>query len=169
MELVVVGRGGGGQAVPAGAQALARQGEREGHGDRDLRLAYLAAVAVEAPATRRALYTNEGLDRVLVTYDGSLGAAARLYAAGHDMKDPLISPIYGDFDGFPATMLVTGTRDLFLSDVVRTHRKLRAAGVTADLHVYEGMSHAGYLVAAQSPESIDMYQELSAFLDKHLK
>ena len=63
--------------------------------------------------TGDSLYANEGLDRVLVTYDGPLGAAAELYAGGHDMTDPLISPVYGDFTGFPATYLVTGTRDLF--------------------------------------------------------
>ena len=46
------------------------------------------------------------------------------YANGRDLKDPLISPLYGDFKGFPPTYLVTGTRDLFLSDTVRVHRKL---------------------------------------------
>jgi monoterpene epsilon-lactone hydrolase len=114
------------------------------------------------------LFTNEGIDRILVTYDGSLGAAALLYANGHDMKDPLLSPVYGDFNDFPATFLVTGTRDMFLSDTVRTHRKLRAAGTTADLHVYEGMSHAGYAFELASPESKDMYAELSRFLKQHL-
>jgi monoterpene epsilon-lactone hydrolase len=118
--------------------------------------------------TGDSLYTNEGLDRILVTYDGSLEAAAKLYAAGHDLKDPLISPVYGDFKDFPPTILVTGTRDLFLSDVSRTHRKLRAAGVEADLHVYEGMSHAGYVIVVDSPESVDMFNELGMFVDKHL-
>ena len=114
------------------------------------------------------LYTNEGLDRVLVTYDGLLGAAARLYANGHDMQDPLISPVYGNFSGFPPTYLVTGTRDMFLSDTARTHRKLRAAGVVADLNVYEGLSHAGYAFNLTSPESIQVYSEMRDFLLAHL-
>ena len=115
------------------------------------------------------LFTNEGLDRVLVTYDGLLGAAARLYAGGHDLKDPLISPVYGDFAGFPPTFLITGTRDLFLSDTARTHRKLRAAGVDADLHVYEGVAHADYLILTESPESKDVFREVGAFFKKHLE
>jgi len=118
--------------------------------------------------TGDSLFTNEGIDRVLVTYDGTLGAAARLYANGHDLKDPLISPVYGDFEGFPPTYLVTGTRDLFLSDTVRTHRKLRNAGVISDLNVYEGMSHGGYLVVPNSPESVQVYSELRDFLKQHL-
>ncbi|MEQ8860487.1 MAG: alpha/beta hydrolase [Pseudomonadales bacterium] len=114
------------------------------------------------------LFTNEGLDRVLVTYDGSLGAAARLYADGHDLTDPLLSPVYGDFSGFPPVYLVTGTRDLFLSDTARTHRKLRQAGVMADLNVYEGMSHAGYAFNQSAPEWRQVYGELAAFLQAHL-
>ena len=119
--------------------------------------------------TGDSLFTNEGLDRILVTYDGLLGAAAQLYADGHDLKDPLISPIYGDFAGFPPTYLITGTRDMFLSDTARTHRKLRAAGVVADLHVYEGVAHADYLILTDSPESKDVFREVGAFFKKHLE
>ncbi len=119
--------------------------------------------------TSDSLFTNEGLDRILVTYDGFLGAAARLYADGHDLKDPLLSPVYGDFEGFPPTYLITGTRDMFLSDTARTHRKLRAAGVVADLHVYEGVAHADYLILVGSPESEDVFAEVSAFFRTHLE
>ncbi len=44
-------------------------------------------------------YTNELIDNVLVSRDGVCQAAAQYYAAGHDMKDPLISPVYGDMGG----------------------------------------------------------------------
>lgn len=114
------------------------------------------------------LYTNQGLDRVLVVYEGLLSAAASLYADGKSLKNPLLSPIYGEFDYFPPTILFTGTRDMFLSDVARTHRKLRAAGVLADLHVYEGMSHAGYLLVPDAPESVNLYKELRSFVDRHV-
>ena len=114
-------------------------------------------------------FTNEGIDRVLVSYDGLLEGAANLYADGRDLKTPLISPVYGDFEGFPPTYLVTGTRDLFLSDVVRVHRKMRVAGVLADLNVYEGVSHADYAYVRDSAESEQVFLELSAFLLQHLE
>ncbi len=116
------------------------------------------------------LYTNAGIDRVLGSYDGDglLEVSALLYANGQDLKNPLISPLYGDFSGFPPTILFSGTRDLLLSDTVRAHRKLREAGIEADLHVFEGMSHADYLIAAGAPESQAMLGELSSFLKAHL-
>ena len=112
--------------------------------------------------------TNEWVDNVLVTWDGWLGHAAKLYANGHDLKDPQLSPIYGDFHGFPPTILTTGTRDLFLSLTVRTHRKLLRAGVLADLQVYEGMSHAQYNADVNAPETKEVYTTIAKFFDRHL-
>jgi acetyl esterase/lipase len=129
---------------------------------------YAGTAWADLTKTGDTLYTNEGLDRILVQYEGGLQAAAALYVGVSDWKDPLVSPVYGDFAGFPPTILTTGTRDLFLSDVVRTHRKMRAAGVEADLHVYEAMSHAGYAIWTDTPESRDMYSEVGAFLAGHL-
>jgi epsilon-lactone hydrolase len=112
--------------------------------------------------------TNEWLDNVLVSYSGYLSHAAALYANGHDLHDPQLSPIYGDFHGLPPAVLTTGTRDLFLSNTVRTHRKLREAGVDAELQVFEGYSHAQYLFDVDAPETKEMFGEVAAFLDKHL-
>ncbi len=113
-------------------------------------------------------FTNAGVDNVLVAYEPMLSAAARLYAHGRDLKDPHLSPIYGDFHGFPPTILTSGTRDLFLSNTVRVHRKLREAGVEAALEVYEGQSHAQYLADSTSPESKEAFEEIARFFDQHL-
>lgn len=118
--------------------------------------------------TSDTIHTNEDVDRVLVRYEGLLEGASALYADGRDLKDPLLSPVYGDFHGFPPTYLVTGTRDMLLSDTARVHRKLRAAGVIADLNVYEGLSHADYMIAPNTPESRQVYKELNDFLLRHL-
>jgi epsilon-lactone hydrolase len=105
----------------------------------------------------------------LVSNDGWLGDAAILYVNGHDLKDPMLPPVYGDFGGFPPTILTSGTRDLFFSNTVRVHQKLREAGVVADLIVFEGMSHAQYLFVPDAPESKEHFAEVAAFFDKHLE
>ena len=129
---------------------------------------YLGTPWADLTKTGDTLFTMEGIDRVLVTYDALLEAAAMLYADGVDLTDPLLSPVYGDLVGFPATYLVTGTRDMFLSDTARVHRKLRNAGVAADLNVYEGLSHAEYAFVADSPEHEATYRELAEFLRRHI-
>lgn len=114
--------------------------------------------------------TNKFIDNVLVGYDGWLKAAARTYAAGQDLKNPFISPVYGDVKGFPPTLLIAGTRDLFLSNTARMHRKLRENGAIADLIIIEGLSHAQYLhLGAEAAEALYYFQELTSFFEKHLK
>jgi len=131
--------------------------------------------AAIAPGTPWADLTNDGdsikanayVDNILVADTGWAGAAAPLYAGGHDLRDPLISPIYGDFSGFPPAILTSGTRDLFLSNTVRTHRKLRQAGVEAELQVFEGQSHAQFLDPT-IPEAAEAFAELTRFMKSHL-
>ena len=130
---------------------------------------FIGTPRADLTGTGDTFFTNQGVDRHIPTPDGFIDAAVRLYAGDLDVADPRISPIYGDFNGFPPTLLVSGTRDLFLSNTVRTHTKLRQAGVEADLLVYEGMSHADYLHVPTAPESLHFYEELNEFLLKHLR
>lgn len=118
--------------------------------------------------TSDSLYTMAGIDRILVSYDGLLKTGATLYADGEDLTNPLISPLYGDFSGFPPTILISGTRDMLLSDTARAHRQLLDAGVEADLHVFEGMSHAEYMIMPGIPEGRMTWMAISDFLKVHL-
>ena len=132
-----------------------------------------AAIAAGSPAadltaSGDSLKTNEWIDNVIVSFDGYASKALRLYAGPHDLTDPMLSPLHGDFHGLPPAILTAGTRDLLLSDAVRTHRKLRRAGVTAELHVYEGLSHAQYLFDPTGTVPHEVFSEMTRFFDAHL-
>lgn len=102
--------------------------------------------------------TMAGIDLVLPE---RIMAINLLYADGHDLADPYLSPLFGDFaKGFPPTFLQSGTRDLFLSNTVRMHRALRKAGVPCELHVFEGMPHGGF---GGAPEDMELATEVRRF------
>ncbi|MGZ3314767.1 MAG: alpha/beta hydrolase [Caulobacteraceae bacterium] len=107
--------------------------------------------------------TNALLD---VTLKGSLHDCNVLYAAGGDLTDPYLSPLYGDLTGFPPTLVQTGTRDILLSGSVLMHRKLRQAGVEAELHVWEAMPHAGFGMfgMGDAPENAEIDAEVRRFI-----
>jgi len=143
------------------------------HRFRDLQLAfpgalYLGTPAVDIDMIGDSRFINEGIDRNLGSWEGIPREAGVMYAGDYDHKHPYISPIYGDFENFPPTYLISGTRDLLLSDAVRVHRKLRRAGVEADLHIYEGQGHGDYIALWNAPESAEHYAELNAFVLNHL-
>jgi acetyl esterase/lipase len=139
---------------------------------RELGLPFPAALAPGSPwadlsGAGDSVSANAFVDNVLVLNDGWLGAAASLYAGAESLGNPLISPINGDFSGFPPAILTSGTRDLLLSDTVRVHRKLRQAGVVASLQLFEAQSHAQFLTPF-APETEEAFGEIAGFLDRHL-
>ena len=113
--------------------------------------------------------TNHMVDNVLVAFGANCDMRAALYTNGHDPKDPMLSPVYGDFTGFPPTILTTGTRDLLLSNTVRVHRKLRNAGVPSSLQVFEGQSHAQYYRDINAPETKEAFSEIGLFFNHYLE
>lgn len=115
-------------------------------------------------------HTMVGLDP-LGAREGMIAGALDLYVGDADSSNPLLSPVNGDLKNFSPTILISGTRDLLLSDTVRMHRALRAAGVEADLHVYDGQAHGDYMqnLIRRVPECEDAQRELFRFFDKHLK
>ena len=105
-------------------------------------------------------------DQLCILKNAVMSEFWAVYAGRHDRADPYLSPIYGDFaKGFPPTLLQSGTRDLLLSDTVRMHRALRAAGVTAELHVWEAMPHSGF--GGATPEDAELVEEMKAFFARH--
>ncbi len=112
--------------------------------------------------------TNALVDNVLVSPDGFCDAATRFYANGHDLADPLLSPVHGDLTGFPPAILTSGTRDLLLSNTVRVNQKLREAGIETRLQIFEGQSHAQFYRDDRIPEVKEAFAEITAFFDQHL-
>lgn len=102
---------------------------------------------------------NRAVDVVL---PGSLMSANLLYANGADLTHPYLSPLFGQFfDGFPATFIQSGTRDLFLSNAVRLHRSLRRSDLAAELHMFEAMPHGGF---GGTPEDAELLEEVVRFV-----
>lgn len=63
------------------------------------------------------------------------------YAEGQELKDPFISPLFGDFTGFPPTYIQVGDNEMLLSDSTLLHKKLIKANVSVKIDVYKGMWH----------------------------
>ncbi len=122
----------------------------------------LSTPEVDLTESGDSFVTNDGIDQVLQ----SLMEINLLYADGHDLSHPYLSPLFGDLSGFPPTYLQSGTRDLFLSNTVLMHRALRRVGVEAELHIWEALSHGGF--GGKSPEDREMFKERIGFVKRHL-
>ena len=68
-------------------------------------------------------------------------AVREAYAGGLDPAQPQLSPLYGDFRGFPPTLIQVGTHEILYSDAERLAERMRAAGVECRLEVWDNMWH----------------------------
>ena len=83
--------------------------------------------------------TKADIDPVLT--EEYLEKARFAYAGDRDMMDPKISPLFGDFHGFPPTYIQVGDNEVLYSDAARLHRRMTAAKVSVRMDHYEGMWH----------------------------
>ncbi len=136
---------------------------------RDVGLPMPAAAVILTPVTDLSQAsdtwsTNMGIDPIVTRHTYAQNA---LYTAGHDLRDPYLSPLFGDFTkGFPPAFLQSGTRDILLSDTVLLHQALLKAGIEAELHVWEAMPHAGF--GGDTPEDREIADRIERFIAKHL-
>ena len=63
------------------------------------------------------------------------------YAPEQPLDDPLISPLFGEFEGFPPTYIQVGDNEVLLSDATMLHKKMIQANVSVKLDVFKGMWH----------------------------
>ena len=87
------------------------------------------------------------------------------YAGEHDKTEPYISPLFGDFHGFPPMLIQVGSLEMLLSDSVSVAEKARAQGVKVRLSVYEGMFHVFQMAYLNIPESKKAWAEVGKFFD----
>lgn len=86
------------------------------------------------------------------------------YVGDNDPRNPYISPLFGDFDGFPPMLLQVGSVEMLLSDSVLVAEKVKAAGGKVKLSVYEGMFHIFQMAMKLMPESRAAWAEIGRFL-----
>lgn len=92
------------------------------------------------------------------------------YFKGIAKNDPVAFPGNNPttMAGFPPSFLASSSRDTTLSSVIQTHRELVRQGVTAELHLWDGLSHM-FQNNVELAQSAEFYQLLVGFFDRHFK
>jgi monoterpene epsilon-lactone hydrolase len=71
----------------------------------------------------------------------SLGLMAHLYLQGQPATDPVASPLYGDFSGFPPMLIHASKGDILYDDAVRLADRLRDAGGDLTVRLWSAETH----------------------------
>lgn len=128
--------------------------------------ACLAALSPWTDLTMKSGSANNLADADPVLIAGQLKESARAYAGGQSLKNPYISPLFGNYKQFVPTLLQVGENELLLDDTLTLGRKLEQAQVPFTLECYPGMWHV--FQAYGLPQSEQALQEVGTFVRRWL-
>ena len=85
-------------------------------------------------------YTQRAEMDPTITMD-YIQAVREVYAGGRDLTSPMLSPLFGNFEGFPPTLIQVGSNEILFSDSLRLRERMQTARVHCQLEVWNDMWH----------------------------
>jgi acetyl esterase/lipase len=112
-------------------------------------------------------YRSVGLqDPILPPYGAY--TALQAYVGDADPRDPLVSPVFGDYAGITPMFLLAGGAEIVGSDAIRVAASARSQGVDVTFLMMDGMWHVPIGDGTGVPELQLAFDELIKFLRRHL-
>lgn len=88
------------------------------------------------------------------------------YLVQSDPRNPLASPVFGDYRGLPPLLIQVGEHEMLRDDSVRVAKKAAADGIPVKLEVWPGMVHVFQIRGL--PESREAIQRIADFMRSRL-
>ncbi|MCZ6709332.1 MAG: alpha/beta hydrolase [Gammaproteobacteria bacterium] len=101
--------------------------------------------------------------------EGALADMVQAYVAGGDVRNPLASPLYAEYQGLPPLFVLVGGREVLLDDAVRVVDKARSAGVEVTYFHGDGLVHVWPVLVPTAPESVDALAQMADFTETHCR
>jgi epsilon-lactone hydrolase len=93
---------------------------------------------------------------------------SKAYCDDTEITHPLVSPVFADASGLPATLIQVGDDELLLSDSERFAENMRTSGGQVDIDVWSGMWHVWQMFIGLMPESRQAVEKLGEFIQTSL-
>ncbi len=81
-----------------------------------------------------------------------------------DYQNPYVSPVFGELDHMPPSIIFVGGDEIMLDDAVSMHRRLLAAGSRSELMIAPEMWH-GYILYGVAEAKKD-YEKIAEFIEE---
>jgi acetyl esterase/lipase len=108
--------------------------------------------------------TNERRDPMFTLRAAT--AMRTLYAPAESFVDPSVSPLFGDFTGFPPMLFQVGSTEMLLDDSLRTAARAHAAGVPVEVEIWEKLPHV-FQVVRSLPQAAAAIDGIVRFVRAH--
>lgn len=100
--------------------------------------------------------------------EGCLKPLNQIYVADNEADNPYISPLFGDFNGFPPTYITCDYNETLYADAKALYDKLEQSKVNVELVEVKGTFHAFATIGTGTPETKQILEENMAFMKKYI-
>ena len=144
-----------------GGLAIALQYElRDFH--RELPLcSVLLSPYLDLTGTGRSIKHNAKNDRFLDVFE--MRRWAKWYAADHDLKDPLLSPLFGDMRDLPPILVQASRSEVLYNDSTRFVARAKKMGVKVEFQTWKGLIHWWHMFGGM-PEAKEAIEKIILFI-----
>lgn len=87
-----------------------------------------------------------------------------MYMGNHPRTDPYLSPLFGDYAGFPPMLFQCGGSEFLLEETAKCAAKAAMAGADVRFHSWEFMPHVFMLMTGVLPEAEPARKEIADFV-----
>jgi acetyl esterase/lipase len=108
-------------------------------------------------------YFTKAESDVMLTLD-VLKQWAACYTDPTNLTNPLVSPVYANFHGFPPLLIQVGSDEILLDDARMLAEKAKADGVDVTLRVWNGLWHVWHALGDLLPENRQAFEEIGQFI-----
>ena len=91
------------------------------------------------------------------------------FCLGVDRKNPYVSPVLGDYEGFPPTLFTVGGAEILLDDTRIIAKNMEEHGIKTKVISHELMFHIYPLYTGIFPESTEAYKEILKYISEQMK
>lgn len=103
-------------------------------------------LTLSGPSYEKHRYKDPVLDKEV------LRCCVEYYAKGQDPPLPYISPLYGNLEGLPPSLLFVGGNELFFNEIYIMHKALVLSGVYSRIHIARNMWNSYMLYGGAEAE-----------------
>jgi len=107
-------------------------------------------------------YQERGESDPMLNMDYLYAVRSAYMPEGQALSSPDLSPLFGDFDGFPPTLIQVGSNELLLSDSIRLRDRILKSGGLCRLEVWRDMFHVFQIYPIK--KAADAMERIGAFI-----
>jgi acetyl esterase/lipase len=119
----------------------------------------------ELEPTSTSMKENSETDPFL-SIEGITGMADAYVNSPDEKKNPLASPLFASYEGFPDLLVQVGSREMLLDDSKNVAEKATAEGCQVELQVWDDMVHVFQGYAPFLPEAVEALEAIGVFVNR---